>query len=242
MKVTPLPGGWEQIKMKELCNQSPGKQIGQKEVYGCKGPYPVYGSASRGGGITGYSDTYDHAGERVTWVKYGPHAGSTAFRMGRFSTTYLLGALKVKDEEIERVDARFLRHALGYQGPKFASTTRVPRLTNSMILEINIGLPPLPEQRKIAKLLDSIEEAVVMTEKAIEMTVTVRDASSYRSQAARVKDFKLPVNERRRVERLFAAFDEQIEVYRKRKEFLKRLGNRLAWELLTGKTRFHVII
>jgi restriction endonuclease S subunit len=236
MNETLLSERWEQAKVRELCDLSPGRAISPKKVDSRKGPYPVYGAPYKGGGITGYSNTYDHMGERITWVKYGPHAGATAYREGKFSCTYLLGTLKVKTD---RVDAKYLRHALGYQAPNYASSTKIPRLTNSMILEIPVVLPPLPEQRIIAKLFDSIEIAVGTTENVIGMTVMVRDALLKRYLATEKQVLNPPLNERIEIERLLSSLGGHTEAFRKRKYYLKQVGKNIAWVLLTDKKRFH---
>ena len=73
---------------------------------------------------------------------------------------YLYYWLKLNTEELER-------HASG-------STFR--ELSGSSLKEIRLSLPPLPEQRAIAAVLDSIDEAIERTEEVIAATERLHDA------------------------------------------------------------------
>jgi type I restriction enzyme S subunit len=74
--------------------------------------------------------------------------------------------------EIERVDARYLRHVLrmprftyllGIVSPGGAGRNRV--LSKSDFLELMVPLPPLDLQRRIATILDDAEKAIAAEEK-----------------------------------------------------------------------------
>ena len=59
---------------------------------------------------------------------------------------------------------------------KIASKTAVPILNKSEFSRVQIPLPPLEEQRAIAAVLDSIDEAIERTEEVIAATERLRDA------------------------------------------------------------------
>ena len=58
----------------------------------------------------------------------------------------------------------------------FANVSAVPSITGSRLKRATITLPPLPEQRAIADVLDSIDEAIERTEAVIAATETLRDS------------------------------------------------------------------
>ena len=57
-----------------------------------------------------------------------------------------------------------------------SAKTAVPILNKSAFSAVSISLPPLPEQRAIAAVLDSIDEAIERTEAVIAATERLRDA------------------------------------------------------------------
>ena len=74
--------------------------------------------------------------------------------------------------KLERVDARYLRHALrmarftyllGIVSPGGAGRNRV--LSKSDFLDLMVPLPPLDQQRRIAMILDDAEDAISVEEK-----------------------------------------------------------------------------
>ena len=77
----------------------------------------------------------------------------------------------------ERCDARFL-HSWFEQTDLslLANVSAVPSITGSRLKRTPVTLPPLPEQRAIAAVLDSIDEAIERTEAVITATERLRDA------------------------------------------------------------------
>ena len=73
----------------------------------------------------------------------------------------------------------FLYWACSFRAEHFrvlASKTAVPILNKSTFSTVSVALPPLPEQRAIAAVLDSIDEAIERTEEVIAATERLRDA------------------------------------------------------------------
>lgn len=73
----------------------------------------------------------------------------------------------------ETLDIGFLRHLIG--GPQFTSYTKrittgtaVPHISPTDIKSFRFLLPSLPEQRKIANILSTWDEAIVLTERRIQ--------------------------------------------------------------------------
>ena len=59
---------------------------------------------------------------------------------------------------------------------RFAASTGVPSLNRNFVHPEPVPLPPLPEQRAIAAVLDSIDDAIERTEAVITATERLRDA------------------------------------------------------------------
>ena len=57
-----------------------------------------------------------------------------------------------------------------------ANVSTVPSITGSRLKQAPISLPPLPEQRAIADVLDSVDDAIERTEAVIAATETLRDS------------------------------------------------------------------
>lgn len=63
--------------------------------------------------------------------------------------------------DIERIDADFLYYFLLTQDlGRFSQESAVPSVNQGHLASIDIGLPPLPEQRKIAEILRTWDEAI----------------------------------------------------------------------------------
>ena len=75
-------------------------------------------------------------------------------------SSYLYQACSIK--------AKYLR--------SMASKTAVPILNKSQFSQVPILLPPLPEQRRIAAVLDAIDDAIEYTEAVVAATERLRDA------------------------------------------------------------------
>ena len=59
---------------------------------------------------------------------------------------------------------------------QMVGTTGRARVPNSVFDEIEVALPPLPEQRRIAEILSSVDEAIAATRAVIEQTRKVKQA------------------------------------------------------------------
>ncbi|WP_376958032.1 restriction endonuclease subunit S [Azospirillum sp. A26] len=80
----------------------------------------------------------------------------------------------------QRVIPHFLNYCLVYSRPAWkkiaASSRKDPNITKQDILDFQIPLPPLSEQRRIAEILSSVDEAIAATQAVIEQTRTVKQS------------------------------------------------------------------
>lgn len=64
-----------------------------------------------------------------------------------------------------RIDAEFLFYALSHAGlSKVADASTIPQINNKHIMPFRLSLPPLPEQRKIADILRTWDDAIERSE------------------------------------------------------------------------------
>ena len=121
--------------------------------------FPVYGS----NGVVGSHGTALVAGPGIVIGRKGS-AGALQWSEGDFwpiDTTYWV---KPRVE----LDLRWIREALGLAGlESVVSSTGVPGLNRGDAYERSIPVPPLEEQRRIAEILDTIDETIQATERVI---------------------------------------------------------------------------
>ncbi|MGV1740423.1 restriction endonuclease subunit S [Mycoplasmoides pneumoniae] len=142
-------------KIKDICDIQRGRGITKEYIKNNSGKYPVYSPATTNNGELGFINTYDFAGEYVTWTTNG-YAGVVFYRNGKFSASQDCGVLKVRNKEI---NAQFLAFALSLKTPQFVHNLGSrPKLNRKVVAEISLDFPPLEVQEKIAHFLKSFNE------------------------------------------------------------------------------------
>jgi type I restriction enzyme S subunit len=113
-------------------------------------PFPVYSNTVANEGLYGFYSIPEYEGDSVTGVGLG-----TAFaRTGGYGA---IGRLLVLMPN-HRVDARFLTTYINQRVSIFIETGGIPQLTGIQFSKYKTALPPLPEQRAIAKALSDVDE------------------------------------------------------------------------------------
>jgi len=155
-----LPSGWRFLKIGEIVDFSYGKGLPQNKRI--EGNVPVVGS----NGIIGY---HNKALVKAPGIVVGRKGsiGEVIFLAKDFwpiDTTYFITLKKN-----ERIDWKWLFYMLKKSNLKrFTLADVVPGLKREFALSLKIPLPPLPEQRKIAEILSTVDEAIEVTDKEIE--------------------------------------------------------------------------
>ena len=148
---------WQDDYLGDLVSFEYGSALGAESRD--RSGFPVYGS----NGVVGRHGTALVAGPGIVIGRKGS-AGALQWSEGDFwpiDTTYWVKP-RVK------LDLRWIREALGRARlESLVSSTGVPGLNRDDAYERLIPVPPLEEQRRIAEILDTIDETIQATERVI---------------------------------------------------------------------------
>jgi type I restriction enzyme S subunit len=152
---------WKIVKLGDILSLEYGKALPEKERL--MGKYPVYGS----NGVVGYHKEFSVKGPGIV--------------VGRKGT---IGAVKWVDSDFWPIDTsyyiktkngnvflKWLFYKLNQSNlSKLSQSDVVPGLKRELVYHITIPLPPLPEQRRIAEVLGTVDSAIQKVGGAIEST------------------------------------------------------------------------
>ena len=150
-----IPEEWEVVRLGEVLYFKNGKS----PIFSEEGVYPVYGS----NGLIGFSKIYQFEGEHLIIGRVGA-SGEVRMVSGKFfaSDNCLVGLL-IKEEG---VNLKYMFYYLKYFDLKrFITQTAQPLITQSLINNLLLPLPPLSEQKRIAEILSQIDQAIEKEEK-----------------------------------------------------------------------------
>ena len=125
----------------------------QKKVENPNGVYPIYGS----GGIMGYADDYICEANSVVIGRKGS-INNPIFVETRFWNVDTAFGLYADSRKLE---PKYLYYfCKNYDFERLNTTVTIPSLTKSNLLKVEIPLPPLEEQRRIAATLDKVTDLI----------------------------------------------------------------------------------
>ncbi|PME65682.1 hypothetical protein BCV33_14530 [Vibrio lentus] len=127
-----------------------------------EGSVPIISS----GGLSGYHNEAKVKAPGIVTGRYGS-IGEVFFVQDDFWP--LNTSLWVKN--FHGNDPKFIYYLLSnFDFKKFSDKTGVPGVNRNDLHAVKVGVPPLPEQRKIAKILSKWDKAITITEKLIEIS------------------------------------------------------------------------
>ena len=147
---TKLPNNWQWVKLGEVCEFEYGSGLPAKKRN--KGRIPVYGS----NGIVGYHDRHLIEGPSIIIGRKGS-IGEVHLALEScwpIDTTYFVNSLNI-NKDIDIFWFVYCLRTLNMQNLNKAAA--VPGLNRNDAYKIKIPLPPLPEQRRIAAILDKAD-------------------------------------------------------------------------------------
>lgn len=158
------PDGWRTGNLGDLILLEYGKSL--PEAKRVPGPFPVYGSS----GIVGFNERALVSAPGIIIGRKGT-VGSVTFAESDFwpiDTTYFVSR---KGD----VDLRWIYYLLQHLDlAKLNEATGVPGLNRDKAAKVSVVIPSLPEQRRIAEILSSVDEAIQATQAVIEQTRKVK--------------------------------------------------------------------
>jgi Restriction endonuclease S subunits len=165
-----IPEDWEIVRLGEVVEIYDNKRVPLSESVrkNMKGIYPYCGA----NGIIDYVNDYIFDGEYVLVAEDGGRYGkfeNTAYIMnGKFWVNNHAHILQAK---VGISINRFILHWFTYADiSQYVSGTTRQKLTLSTLKSIPIPLPPLEEQKAIANILSTVQNAIEKTEKVINAT------------------------------------------------------------------------
>ena len=136
-----------------------GRVISKEYLYENIGEYPVYSSQTVNNGEIGKLKTFDFEQEAITWTTDGANAGTVFYREGRFSITNVCGLITIKNIQI--LNYKYLYYWLSIEAKKHVySGMGHPKLMSNQMEKIQIPIPPIEEQERIAGILDKFDTLV----------------------------------------------------------------------------------
>lgn len=156
-----IPEEWEVKRLGEVCvTFKSGTTITSQSIRRM-GLYPVYG----GNGLRGYADSYTHDGTYILIGRQGALCGNINFVSGK---TYISEhAIAVQPDETTSI--RYLRYKLDFWNlNRFSESSAQPGLSVEKLVRYRLAIPPLAEQKKIAEILCTWDDAIEKQSKLIE--------------------------------------------------------------------------
>lgn len=143
-----VPEGWEFSKIKYHCTMKSGDNITALDISD-NGEYPVYG----GNGLRGFYKIYNKNGNHILIGRQGALAGNVHLVNGKFWATDHAVIVTLKNDVFINY---FFRMLESMNLNQYAlDTAAQPGLSVSRIMNLNIVLPNLKEQHRIADFLGS---------------------------------------------------------------------------------------
>ena len=157
---------WKEMPFGEFATLQRGKDLTKSQFR--DGPVPVAGS----NGIIGYHDTAIASGPGITVGRSGS-AGKVTYYEKDFWPHNT--ALYVKD--FHGNDPLFSRYFFGHLDlSRFKTGASVPTLDRNSFKMLPVVVPPLPEQKKIAHILLTVQRAIEEQERIIQTTTELKKA------------------------------------------------------------------
>lgn len=157
-----IPNSWEWTTLGEIFSMQAGKNIQASKLkeYSDEAPYPCYG----GNGIRGYLPKYSHEGLYPIVGRQGALCGNINMASGKFYAT----EHAVVVDYFANTEPMLWRYFLEFLNlNQYATATAQPGLSVAKIEEVPIPLPPIQEQTRIIKAVESWFERITLLEKDI---------------------------------------------------------------------------
>lgn len=150
--------GWEIKEVGEIFQVTRGYVLSMtlvKEVPTEEYHYPVFSSQTKNNGLAGFYNEYLYE-DAITWTTDGANAGDVNYRDGKFYCTNVCGVLLNEEGFANPCIAELINSV----SKKHVSYVGNPKLMNGVMSKIQIPVPSIEEQQKIASCLSSLDELI----------------------------------------------------------------------------------
>lgn len=153
---------WPSLKLHDICRPRQWKTISASSLL--EEGYPVYGA----NGKIGFYSEYTHEFPTLMITCRGATCGNVHISEPE---SYINGNAMALDElDCEKVDIRYLYYYLLERGfNDVISGSAQPQITGQGLKKVGIPLPPLPEQKRIAAILDKADAIRRKRQEAIQL-------------------------------------------------------------------------
>ena len=151
-------GEWESVMIGELFRVTRGEVLSMtlvSETTSDEAPFPVYSSQTKNNGLAGFYSTHLYE-DSITWTTDGANAGDVNFRSGKFFCTNVCGVL-INTDGFSNACVAALLNGVTH---KHVSYVGNPKLMNGVMAKIEISLPFVAEQQRIADCLSSLDDLI----------------------------------------------------------------------------------
>ena len=125
----------------------------QRQVENPKGKYPIFGS----GGIMGYANDYICEADTVVIGRKGSINNPIFVETPFWNVDTAFGLCADRSKLVPKYLYYFCEK---YDFERLNTTVTIPSLTKANLLKVEIPLPPLDEQRRIATVLDKVSDLI----------------------------------------------------------------------------------
>ena len=161
LRFPEFQGEWHSFLINEICSEfKRGKNI-KADSISENGEYPVFG----GNGLRGYTASYNHEGLYVLIGRQGALCGNVRSVNGKtYITEHAIAAAGNEKSDTSFLHYLFIKMNLG----QYSDQSAQPGLAVNKLLKLEVSLPPISEQKKIAKILSLLDERISTQNKIIE--------------------------------------------------------------------------
>lgn len=163
-----IPEGWKLVKLEEVTEILDNKRIPLDSEFrkNIQGSFPYCGAT----GIIDYIDNWIFDGEYVLVAEDGGQFyrfEKTAYLMkGKFWANNHVHIIKGKSKCLSN---EFLAYFINFEDiSSYISGSTREKLNQKLLRNIEIPLPPLPEQQRIAEILETVDNCIEKTQQLIE--------------------------------------------------------------------------
>ncbi|OGY88875.1 MAG: hypothetical protein A2677_02185 [Candidatus Komeilibacteria bacterium RIFCSPHIGHO2_01_FULL_52_14] len=156
-KIGKIPEGWIITKLSKIFKLTSGKFLSRKQFV--SGQFLVYG----GNGVSGMHNQYLLENPTIIIGRVGEYCGAIHVTKPRSWVTDNALYIEKYLTDIEQTFLYYVLFSLNLN--QYAKVGGQPSISQDVVGRVQIGLPSLTEQQKIAKILSSVDEKVSVNQK-----------------------------------------------------------------------------